>query len=93
MANIQENLHYSKDHPLMRAHQQLLKTLCTAQLLKLSEGEKTNFMVTFTGSPEAFEEVQKEFLRFLERVQKLSQGKNHEEMYQMNFDLFKWVKL
>lgn len=85
-------LHYNKTHPLMRAHQQILKTMCSAQVLKLSESEKTNFMITLTGDNETFEEIQKEFMRFVERVQKISQTKkSHKEVYQMNFDLFKWI--
>jgi hypothetical protein len=85
------HIHYSTDHPLMRVHQNLLRSLGASQLVKLPEGKKHNFMVTFSAEPETLQMIQEAFQEFLEKIEKWVVSSRSRHAYQLCFDLFEWV--
>ncbi len=87
----QSQLHYSTDHPLMRAHQTLLKQLIQAQLLKTSEEQKTSFLATFSADEKSFRKIQTCFRAFLKEVEQIARNADDEKVYQICFDLFSWM--
>jgi len=86
-----EPLHFSREHPLMRIHQYLMNIACQNQLMKMDEEEKENFLVTFSAGESTRKAIQKEFKDFLKRVEDLASKSKDESVYQMNFQLFRWV--
>lgn len=84
-------VHFHREHPLMRTHQQLLKELSQARLSLVPEEEKQSFMATFTMNAEGFEKLKKEFQIFLKKAEQVSKESRHTEVYQLSFDLFKWL--
>lgn len=91
VSNIQlPHIHYSTDHPLMRAHQQLMRTLCSAHLMKIDDKEKKSFMVTFGADAKAVEEIRVRFSKFLAEIEPLVVNAKSEHAYQLNFDIFEW---
>lgn len=84
------HMHYSTDHPLMRAHQQLMRTMCSAQLFKIDDADKKSFMVTFGADEEAVNKIRGKFLTFLAEIEPIVVGAKAESAYQINFDLFRW---
>jgi uncharacterized protein (TIGR02147 family) len=83
--------HYGVDHPVMRSHQNLLRLMSAAQVMKLAEESRQNFMVTFTADENAFEEVRKAFKDFIKRIERIVAPAKNEHTYQLNFDLFRWL--
>ena len=84
-------IHYGRDHVLMRVHQNLLKTALNSQLIRTEETEKHSFQATFTTGPAGFEEIKSEFQGFLKKVEAITRRHRHEGVYQLCFDLFKWL--
>lgn len=88
---LKSRFHYGADHPLIRVHQSMLKQLSSSQLQKTREEDKHGFMATFTADAAAFEKIKLEFQTFLSRVEKIAQGSQDKGMYQLAFDLFRWL--
>lgn len=84
-------VHFGKDHPLMRVHQNLIRTAINDTLLKTSEEDKHSFLATFTADRKTYEKIREEFERFLKKVQALVGDSRHENVFQLSFDLFKWL--
>lgn len=82
--------HYGPDHPLMRLHQQVVKTHLIQRLTTTNEMDKESFFVTFTTDDETFQKVKKRFRDFLQDVQKLTMSSQHKHIFQLSFDLAKW---
>lgn len=85
------HIHYGKEHPLMRTQQMLMKSAIPAKLQQVEEDEKHSFLTTFTLSPHDFDKVKGEFQTFIQKVEKIVQNSNAQSVYQINFDLFKWL--
>lgn len=88
---LEERLHYDTTHPLMRAHQALLKQASMARLQQLDDERKVSFMAAFTGDETTLEQVRLEFNRFTARVQSLSEGAASRRPYVLQFDFFAWA--
>lgn len=84
------HMHYSTDHPLMRAHQQIMRAMCSTQLLKINDEDKKSFMVTFGADSATVEEIKAKFLVFLKEIEPLVVEAKAENAYQLSFDLFQW---
>ncbi len=84
------HFHYNVQHPLTRVHQQMLRSFCDTQLLKLSEEQKKRFMVTFNADEKIFLEIQEKFSSFLRSIEKRVLVAPNLKTYQMNFELFEW---
>ncbi len=87
----QATLHFSKNHSLMRYHQSLLKAQINSRLAQTAEEEKKSFLVTFTMDQQGFAEVQTHFDEFIRKVEKVTLKAKHKSVYQLSFDLFKWI--
>lgn len=85
------SLHYGRSHPFMRVHQSMLKTLIQSQLNRTEEEHKQAFVVTFTMDEHGFEGIKEEFQAFLKRVEQISSKCRDEHLYQLSFDLFRWI--
>lgn len=85
------HIHFGADHPLTRVHQSLLKTMASAQLLKTPEGEKKSIQILFASDPKSFEAIRNEFDIFLRKAEKIATSAPSKAVYQMSFDLFKWM--
>lgn len=83
--------HYGKTHPLMAAHQHLMRVASQNHLSGNRPDENYNFMVTFSGDDECAAEIRRRFDRFIEEVEQLAQGAREKRTYQMNFDFFPWT--
>ena len=83
--------HFSKDHPLMRAHQSIFKQQIQARLQSTPAEDKESFLVTFSMDEAAFSTARKEFQLFLQKMEKLSLASKHTGVYQLCFDLFRWL--
>ncbi len=57
----------------------------------LEQNDKYNFTVSFTANEEAKEKIRLEFLKMLNFIEKAVTQAPSEKLYQMNFDLFKWL--
>jgi len=83
--------HYGADHPFMRVHQQLLRSLCGTVLFRVPDERKKCFMRTFSTDAATFEKIRSQFQVFLTEVDHLlSEAKAETGVYQMNFELFRW---
>ncbi len=85
------HFHYSPQHPLMRAHQNFLRTLSLSHLSRTDEEDRDSFMVTFSASPSTFHSIKESFRKFLQGIEKNVVASKNTNTYQMNFDLFKWL--
>lgn len=83
--------HFHRDHPLVRTSQNLMRQMSLSRLSQTSEDEKQSLNFTFTLDAEAFEKTKQEFQLFIKKVENISKTSRHNEVYQMNFDLFKWI--
>jgi hypothetical protein len=75
----------------MRVHQTLLRQKAGMHLQTLNEDEKHNFMGTFSADPETAAEIKKKFRDFLKDVERLVIKAPSKNVFQMSFDLFKWL--
>ncbi len=87
----QNQVHYGTDHPLMRTHQSLLRKKCSVQLDQAPEEDKQSFMGTFTADEETFELLRKRLREFLKEIEGLVAPAPSRNLYQLNFDLFRWL--
>lgn len=85
------HIHYGKDHPLMRTHQSLLKAAIPSRLQQVEESDKHSFLATFTLAPADFEKIKTEFQSFTKKVEKIVKDSTEQGVYQINFDLFRWL--
>lgn len=83
-------VHFSKEHPLMRGHQQILRHLSAAKIARAEDHEKVSFMATFSASEEAFTKIKEDFYKFLSTIQAHAQSGEGQRVYQLGFDLFHW---
>jgi len=88
---IQKRIHFSKEHPLTRIHQNLLKSELLQRLQKTEEADKVSFLATFTMDEPGFKKVKDEFQVFLKRIEKIATQSESQQVYQLSFDLFRWV--
>ncbi len=87
----ESKVHFSREHPLMRAHQSLMREMCQSKLQSLPLKKKESFMVTFSSSKDFFEkyiEIQK---KYLNEIQKLSTTETSDRVYQLNIEFFGWT--
>lgn len=86
-----ERLHYDTTHPLIRAHQTLLRLAAGARMLNLEEERRLSFVAAFTGDEATLAAVKGEFNSFIGRIQKLSEQAKEACPYYLQFDFFRWT--
>ncbi len=87
----QTHIHFSKEHPLLRVHQDLFRSMIGARVGETSEKEKKSFVATFNMDQDGYDACLKEFSSFIEKIQKHASQARDEGVYQISFDLFKWL--
>lgn len=85
------HLHYGKEHPLMRTHQNLMKSAIPPKLQQIEEQDKQSFLATFTLDPADFEKIRVEFNAFIKKVEGVVKNSPQTGVYQLNFDFFRWI--
>jgi len=84
-------IHYSIDHPLMRANQAILRQLSASHVHSLSDEDKHSFMVTFSANRATFLGIKTLYQEFIKKVELLAAKAPSQSTFQLNFDLFKWL--
>lgn len=87
----EQRFHYSPDHPLMRLHQQIVKSYLMQKMPFVSEANKDSFFVTFSADQESFQKIKIKFRDFLKEVQNITMKSKDKNLYQMSFDLMQWL--
>jgi uncharacterized protein (TIGR02147 family) len=87
---LKKNFHLPKDSPLCAPHLQLFGLATAQHLLRIPEEEKYNFSVTFSADAAARENIQREYLLFLKKVEAIVKEAPSEEIFGLRFDLFRW---
>jgi len=87
---VRKNFHLPRESPLCEPHQQLMLQLSHQHLQSLPEDKKYSFTVTFSADPRARENIQREFLSFLKKIEPIVKDAPPEDLYGMRFDLFQW---
>ncbi|MGE0174008.1 MAG: TIGR02147 family protein [Oligoflexales bacterium] len=88
----ENNIHFGKDHPMMRAHQYIFQAYCLAHLTKIDEEDRENFLVTFSTDATTIAEIKKEFKEFISRMETKVAKSKEEGVYQLCFSLFPWIE-
>ena len=84
-------MHFGREHPMMRIHQSLLKSNLIARLPQTQEDKKESFFVTMSMDEEGFVQAKEAFARFIQEVRTLSMNRPEAHLYQMNFDILEWL--
>ncbi|MGE4132141.1 MAG: DUF4423 domain-containing protein [Bdellovibrionales bacterium] len=82
-------LHWGRQHPLMRAHQQSVKLSLLERLRRTEEEDKESFFVTFTMNDQGFDEAKKLIQETLKKLQAISEKSQHKNVYQFSLDFLK----
>ena len=88
---LKTNLHLSKESPFFWAWRTTLQLQSLQKMKVLNEEESYNFSVCFSADLKVQSEIRNEFMKFLKRTEKLVKASPAKNMYQLNFDLFKWL--
>jgi hypothetical protein len=88
---LRTKIHYGTEHPFMRVHQSLLRTLSATHLSRAPEDAKRSFMVTFSSDASSFDRIRDRFQVFLKEIEQVVLRSQPQSVYQMNFDLFRWL--
>ncbi|MBT4762941.1 MAG: TIGR02147 family protein [Bdellovibrionaceae bacterium] len=84
-------LHLSKETSVFPIWSSQMRQLAIHRSLQNHPGENYNFSVFFTGSEKIRTEIQQNFFEFIKEAQKLSASSKKESIFQLNFDLLKWI--
>lgn len=84
------NFHLAKDSPFCLPHQTLQNQAVNRHLSSLPEDEKYEFQVTLSADPATRDHIQQEFNLFLKKVEALVKEAPSQEIYGLNFQLFRW---
>jgi hypothetical protein len=87
----QTQIHYSKEHPLLRVHQDLFRSMISSRVSETAEIDKKSFVATFNMDRDGFDACLKEFQYFIEKIQSHATKAKDEGVYQIAFDFFKWI--
>lgn len=88
---LRSNMHLDNSSEFFHQWHVQFKLKSLEQLKKLSQSDKYNFLVTFSSEESDKERIRIEFLNFLKKVESIVKNSKSENLYQMNFDLFKWL--
>ncbi len=88
---IKKNLHLPKDSKVFKAWRSQVRAMALQQSLHSPSNESYNFSVFFSCSLETKAKIHQKFLDFLTGTQELVSASNEEHVFQMNFDLLKWL--
>jgi len=88
---IQSNLHLSHESPFFHQWKTQMMLKGIEWVKSLETKDKYNFTASFTSDEKTKEGIRIEFLNFLKKIEKYVTKAPSENLYQLNFDLFKWL--
>jgi hypothetical protein len=88
---IKSNLHLPQKSPLFHSWQMQTKIKSNEWIKKVEDKDKYNFCVSFTAEEKDKEIIYFEFMKFLKKVEAVVKNAKSKNLFQMNFDLFKWL--
>jgi hypothetical protein len=86
----QNKMHFTKDHPLMRGHQQIMRHLTAERVARTVDPNHVSLSVSFSAPESAYREIKDDFYKFLNEAQKHASKSEGERVFQLSFDLFTW---
>lgn len=86
------HIHFGAEHPLIRMHQLMIRSLAVAQLLRLPETEKKSLQIHFTADERASADIRSEFDQFIRKVEKIAVPAQSKAIYHLSFDFFRWFR-
>lgn len=87
---LKPSIHLDRKSVLNEAYQTLFRHYSIEHLRRVSGDEKFQFAVTITADDETRKTIHAEFNAFLKRIEALVQKAPSEQVFQLNFDLFRW---
>jgi uncharacterized protein (TIGR02147 family) len=87
-----KNFHLPKTSPVFSAWRNQLKLFSMERLGRSDSEEDYSFMATFSATPKVRDKIKGEFLEFLKKTEALVRSSPQEAAFQVNFDLFGWLK-
>lgn len=88
---LKSNLHLKHDSPFFHQWKAQMSLKSIEWIKNLETKDKYNFTVSFTSDEETKENIRIEFLNFLKKVEGLVSQAPSKSLYQLNFDLHKWI--
>lgn len=88
---LRSNLHLSPTSPYFNSWKNQLAIKAMEWEKSLDTADKYNFTVSFTADEQTKENIRLEFLKMLKTIEELVSKAPSETLYQMNFNLFKWI--
>lgn len=86
----QSHFHLSKQDPLCRPYQHLLRIKSIEHLMRLPTEASYNFVWTISMDEKTRARIQDAFLKFLEQANAWVHAAPSEKLFQINFELFPW---
>lgn len=87
----QSNLHLNSESPLFPQWSALFKMKSIEWMKKIEKEDQYSFNVSFTATDKDREKIRLEFMKFLKKVEGIVKDSPSKGLYQLNFDLFKWL--
>ncbi len=87
---VKDSFHLSPESPIYQAYRKLLRLKALERLEKTAADDSYGISVVFTATEEVRRKVQSRFLAFLKEIEDEVRPAESAEVYQMNFDLFRW---
>ncbi len=87
---VKDSFHLSPDSPIYQAYRKLLRMKALERLEKTQPDDSYGISVVFTATEDVRRKVQARFLAFLKEIEDEVRPAESAEVYQMNFDLFRW---
>jgi uncharacterized protein (TIGR02147 family) len=88
---LKKSLHLPKSSPLFEARQTLMRCTVADSYRRGEINSDSSFQVTFSADPETAIEIRNLLNQTLRRIEALVQKSTEENIYQLSFDLFKWI--
>lgn len=89
---VEQDLYLAKDSTYCTSWRLQIRSLTATRLQEVSDSETYSFSATFTASLQIKQEIQQKFLELLKSIKPAVSQAPSENVFQMNFDLFSWVK-
>lgn len=87
---VQQHLHLPKDSVMHVAHQIFQRLQSLQKINATGESDKFFFNVVLSCDEATRKSIHEEFLKFIKVAEKLVQDSPAKDVYQLNFDLFRW---
>lgn len=88
---LKKNLHLSKDSKLFKSWGVQMRQMALHRSLQLAPGESYNFSVIFSCTEKVKTKLQEKFFKFISEAQEDVGHSDPQHVYQMNFDLLRWL--